>query len=246
MVSRYSYGMTLLGNDVLVCGGLDLSSCALYNASINQWAAAATIQSLPVAMDAFPMITLHTRPYVFGGYRRSSGVVNTVYTLDTSNAWATRMPMKHAVAGHTAVALDANTALVCGGSNDGGDSTLSACFSYAATRDMWSPAAQMITARYNHGMAVYKSLFLADYDLYNCSGCAQVACLFMVDIKVQTFYHLLKCCRSTDGRGRHYQRPCLRAHIISRPCHCRRQKKTFNHCKKKIRSMSGCSAVCVN
>ena len=182
MVSRRNYGMTLFGNDVLVCGGGNgqyLSSCALYNSSINEWAAAATIQPLPVAMDSFPMITLHTRPYVFGGWT-GSVVVNTVYTFDTSNAWATRTPMERAVTDHTAVALDTNTALVCGGSN--GSEVLSACFSYAATKDVWSPSAQMNAARYRHGMAVYKGSFVTDHDLNNYNGCAQVACLSMADV----------------------------------------------------------------
>ena len=205
--------MTLLGNDVLVCGGRDgqhLSSCDLYNASINQWAAAATIQPLPVAMSSFPMITLHTRPYVFGGFVPGVSLVNTVYTFDTSNAWATRTPMQRAVRDHTAVALDTNTALVCGGWD--GLSVQATCYSYSVTKDVWSPAAQMITARYWHGMAVYKGLFVADHDLHNYSGCAQVACLSMADFPVP--YHPLKCCRSTDGPGQHCQRPCSRPHLI--------------------------------
>ena len=165
MVSRQLYGMTRLDNDVLVCGGYNttqyLSSCNLYIASINQWAGAATIPPLPVALAYFPMITLLTRPYVFGG-QTSSGVVNTVYTFDRANAWATRTPMERAVFAHTAVALDTNTTLVCGGISNSG--VQSACFSYAAAKDVWSPAAQMITARYEHGMAVYKGLFVANHD----------------------------------------------------------------------------------
>jgi hypothetical protein len=167
MVSRYNYGMTLLGNDVLVCGGWDgqyHSSCALYIVSLNEWAAATIIPPLPVAMNQFPMINLHTRPYVFGG-DASDVIVNTVYTFDASNAWATRTPMERAVYLHTALTLDTNTALVCGGSN--GSAAQSECFSYAATEDVWSPAAQMITARYLHGMAVYKGLFVADHNLRN-------------------------------------------------------------------------------
>ncbi|CAM6004277.1 unnamed protein product [Sphagnum balticum] len=160
MVSRENYGMTLIGNDVLVCGGVSnthlLSSCALYIASINAWAADATIQPLPVAMDEFPMITLNTRPYVFGGDAGNYVSVNTVYTFDTFNEWDTRTPMQQAVRSHTAVALDTNTALVCGGSHGNAGPALSACFSYAATEDVWSPAAQMITARFGHGTAVYR------------------------------------------------------------------------------------------
>jgi hypothetical protein len=196
MVSRGFYGMTLLGNDVLVCGGWDsygrkLSSCDLYNASIKEWAAAATIQSLPVAVSDFPMITLLTRPYVFGG-KTDRGPVNTVYTFDTSNAWTTRTSMEQALRLHTAAALDTNTALVCGGFN--GSAYQSACFAYAATKDAWSPAAQLVTSRFGHGMAVYKSLFVAGHNLHNYRGRAQVACLSMADMTAFASYHPLKCC----------------------------------------------------
>jgi hypothetical protein len=168
MVLRGYFGMTLLGDDVLVCGGNDqyyefLSSCDLYNASINKWAAPATIHPLPVVLYSFAMITLLTRPFVFGGAATSGGVVNTVYTLDTLNTWATRTPMERAVFALAAVALDTNTALVCGGTDGSTNGSVSACSSYAATKNVWSPAAQMITARHGHGMAVYKGLFTADH-----------------------------------------------------------------------------------
>ncbi|CAM6004286.1 unnamed protein product [Sphagnum balticum] len=153
--------MTLLGNDVLVCGGFEESSCDLYNASINEWAAAATIPPLPVAMFRFSMIALHTRPYVFGGKAGGDVILNIVYTFDTSNTWSTRTPIERAVFDHTAVALDTNTALVCGGTNDG-SVVFSACYSYAAKEDVWSPAAPMITARRMHGMAVYNGLFCSE------------------------------------------------------------------------------------
>jgi hypothetical protein len=184
--------MTLLGNDVLVCGGFHLgvgflSSCNLYKASINKWAAAATISALPDVMNKFTMITLHTRPYVFGG-NAGGFLLNTVYTLDTSNVWTARTPMIFAVYSHTAVALATNTALVCGGWVWGmgwRDSThptpaLSACSSYSATNDVWSPAAQMNTARYGHGMAVYKGLFVPNRGIIG--GCAQIACLSMAEL----------------------------------------------------------------
>ncbi len=221
--------MTLLGNDLLVCGGgQTVSSCALYNASINEWASAATIPPLPVTGGYYPMVTLHTRPYVFGGFS-GTAVLNTVYTLDTSNAWATRTPMIQAVMSHTAVAIDTNTALECGGFHNG--TVLSVCSSYAATKDVWSPAAQMITARLDHGMAVYKGLFAVEHDLHNYGGCAQVACLSMADSMAQAPCHLWKCCRSTRRRGQHCQRPCSRPHMISSLCHCLKHKTTFNYCE---------------
>jgi hypothetical protein len=217
--------MTLFGDDVLLCGGIDAngneqSTCELYNASINKWATAATIQPLPVTLYRFLMLTLHTRPYVFGGVAHDV-FVNTVYTLDTSNAWVSRTSFERAVCWHTGVALDTNTALVCGGYN--GSVPLSTCFSYAATDDAWSPAAQMITARFQHGMAVYKSLFVANRNLHNYSECTQVACLSMADM-TQIFYHPLKCCPPTDRPGQHCRRPCLRPQGFLRPCHCYRHK----------------------
>jgi hypothetical protein len=74
--------------------------------------------------------------------------------------------MQQAVYYHSAVALDTNTALVCGGMYT---TAQSQCFSYAAEADVWSPAAQMNTARYGHGMAVYKGAFvLPTYSLLPC------------------------------------------------------------------------------
>jgi hypothetical protein len=141
------------------------------------------VPPMPVAMNEFPMITLRTRPYVFGG--SASGIaVDTVYTFDTSNEWATRTPMERSVYSHTAVALDTNTALVCGGHD--GSAVLSACSSYAATEDVWSPAAQLITARFRHGMAAYKGLFVANHDLFNHSDYGQVACLSMAELAQST------------------------------------------------------------
>src|SRR5205823_6104254 len=75
------------------------------------------------------------------------------------NVWSARTPMERALADHTAVALDTNTALVCGGDN--GSALQSACFSYAAASDKWSAAAQLNTARFTHGMAVYKGVRIA-------------------------------------------------------------------------------------
>jgi hypothetical protein len=152
--------MTLLGCDVLVCGGHNgsfQSSCVQYIASINAWSTT-TIPPLPVAIGYFPMITLRGRPYVFGGY--NGNIFNTVYTFDTSNVWSARTPMELALWGHTAVALDTNTALVCGGCN-ASNVDQSACFSYAAASDTWSAAAQLNTARDSHGMAVYKGVRIA-------------------------------------------------------------------------------------
>jgi hypothetical protein len=64
------YGMALVHDgDVLVCGGFSsqgVADCSLYNAFYSVWG---KFPSLPVSMYGFSMVTLHGRPYVFGGYR---------------------------------------------------------------------------------------------------------------------------------------------------------------------------------
>lgn len=126
----FDYGMTLLVNgDILVCGGLWISNCTLYVSTANKWS---TFAPLPVAIGYVAMITLHDgRPYVFGGCNSSYAVFNTVYTFDTTNAWTPRTPMQQALYQHTAVALNTNTAMVCGGKTmDDSNSTQSQCYKY--------------------------------------------------------------------------------------------------------------------
>jgi hypothetical protein len=49
------------------------------------------------------------------------------------------------------------TALVCGGATTfTADSAQSACYSYAPDGDAWTNALSLKTARWAHGMAVYK------------------------------------------------------------------------------------------
>ncbi|CAM6002050.1 unnamed protein product [Sphagnum balticum] len=103
------YVMTMLNSEcVLMCGGTNVSTCWLYVISVNTWT---TFPSLPTNNIAyFPMLTLHTRPYVFGGYDDRS-LSNTVYTFE-SNTWSTRTRMDTALYQHRAVVLDGDTALL--------------------------------------------------------------------------------------------------------------------------------------
>lgn len=129
------YGMTLLGNgDILVCGGTSpdwTATCLQYSSARNIWLT--TFPPLPIAMSDFPMITLHSdgRPYVFGGLITNNIPLNTVYTFDTTNAWIPRTPMARTLWNHNAVALDTNTALVCGGLTIfNPSSAISQCYAY--------------------------------------------------------------------------------------------------------------------
>jgi hypothetical protein len=112
--SFYAYGITLLDNgDVFVCGSLATHMCAHYNATLNAWL---TFMSLPICIAWFPMITLaNGRPYVFGGRNIDNTVFNTTYTLIMSSEWRKMAPMARGLYAHTAVALNDDTAMICGG-----------------------------------------------------------------------------------------------------------------------------------
>jgi hypothetical protein len=158
---RWFYGMSMLGNDVLVCGGWNntaLSSCTLYTPGNDTWN---TFPSLPVHLRQLAMLTLDSgfgggQPFVFGG-RTNVGTsnVNTVYTFE-DGAWRARAHMPHALFSHAAVQVDNSTAMVCGGWNSS-PAMQSDCYLYNAKTDEWIATAKMNTARAGHGMAVYNS-----------------------------------------------------------------------------------------
>jgi len=181
---QFAYGLTLVDSaNVLMCGGYTndtiLSTCVLYNATANAWS---TFPSLPLAIEFFPMITLHGRPFVFGGCTEDNNdgcnrVSNTVYTFDTSGVWSARASLPVGLHFHTAVANDTlDTALVCGGLT-GALYVQSACYTYSLTANAWTQAASLNTARYGHGMAVYKG---TKRNCFHLIVCVQVACLCLV------------------------------------------------------------------
>jgi len=157
---RTYYGMTLVDNvtSVLVCGGesggMLKSTCGLYYIDSNVWT---TYASLPVAMYSFSMITLQARAVVFGGRQAGNIIADTVYTFNSSG-WTSRASMFQPLWLHTAVALNDSCALVCGGQvSTSAGSAQSACYTYSSTMDAWaSTNAQLNTARWAHGMVMYK------------------------------------------------------------------------------------------
>jgi hypothetical protein len=124
----HGYGMTLFVNgNILVCGGVWTSNCTVYIAAGNYWI---TFAPLPMTIGYFAMITLqYYRPYVFSGWDGNRTVLNTVYAYDIQNSWTPRAPMQRPVWAHTAVALDTDTAMVCGGRNSNG-AVQSQCYTY--------------------------------------------------------------------------------------------------------------------
>jgi hypothetical protein len=113
------------------------------------------------------MLTLNSVPFVFGGAQGQNGIrQNKVYML-SQGVWTLQSPgMPQPLHSHSAVAvtdtLNTNTqsALVCGGVTDYGTKVQSTpmcnLYSPAKTSTQWTAVVAMNTARYGHGMAVYK------------------------------------------------------------------------------------------
>jgi hypothetical protein len=75
--------------------------------------------------------------------------------------------MPVSVYAHSAVVLsDTSTekiVFVCGGITDMGGNARSACYVYDEINDVWTTMATMNEARYGHGMAVCRGIFLPDH-----------------------------------------------------------------------------------
>jgi N-acetylneuraminic acid mutarotase len=158
------YGMAMVNTeDVLLCGGgQNQQVCSLYIGQLNMWNV--NMPQIPSSngLIGFPMLTLYKRPYVFGGYGNFNGAVNTVYTFETG-VWSSRANMTQAIAWHTAVAFDTDTALVCGGKKSNDLTTAqTACNTYKAATNAWTKSADMTAPRWGHGMTMYKG-HLYDY-----------------------------------------------------------------------------------
>jgi hypothetical protein len=116
--------------------------------------------SLPIAVTAFAMTTLNNMPYTFGGvggYWQSGGEQNVYMFSFDINKWLNRARIPVPTANQAAVALDDDTALMCGGDNALTGSAYRVCFIYAASTNAWTAYKwSMNEARIAHGMAVYK------------------------------------------------------------------------------------------
>lgn len=183
------YSIAVLGDDVLVCGGLGgihrLQECQLYIASVGWWAPFAP---LPTALGGHVMLTLshQHRPYIFGGLNVNLSALADVFEFDPSaGVWSPRAPMPRALFNHRAVALDDGHlwALVCGGlMMTANDSVRAECYAYNVGFDTWVHRPKLNTARWGHGMSVYKGEHV-------CTMCArqltasptQIVCMCTAD-----------------------------------------------------------------
>jgi hypothetical protein len=151
--------MTLIDNgNVLVCGGHNgtayFATCEIYTPSTNLWA---TFPSLSTATSYFTLVTLNEHPYILGGLVRGVGAVNTVFTF-LNGVWTDRSvaPIPIAIYEHAAIQFLPTTALVCGGrTTNTSTSVQSACFTFSAPANHWTPMGPLHTARAGHGMIMY-------------------------------------------------------------------------------------------
>jgi hypothetical protein len=162
-ISRQSHAATALSDSIIVCGGGAvngpmLQSCEQYTLAQNKWT---FITQLNDAVINSAMATLGGRAYIFGGYTTVNTATNAskaeVY-MYTGTAWQQRASLNEPVSNHTAVALDTDRAMICGGCRPDCAITKSAsnlCYIYSASKDNYTLAGNMIKGRYAHAMATY-------------------------------------------------------------------------------------------
>src|ERR1700722_15592216 len=79
--SRNAFGMTVVMNTIVVCGGWSaidnaaMSSCEQFRDGL--WM---TMPALPISVAGLEMITLNSRVYIFGGWNGRHNDVQFVYT----------------------------------------------------------------------------------------------------------------------------------------------------------------------
>jgi hypothetical protein len=173
---------------------------------------------MPSATDGFPMLTLNKRAYVFGGNIRMA-----VYAFEpTTSLWTTLAPMPAGLLLHRAVATVVDkSVLVCGGLALDSPAQ-SACYTYTVGADVWTQAAHMNTARYAHGMSVYKGMpdRVAFLNADNVHVLQVVCSCTVVGMRTTRIYRRWRRIRRTT-LGTHCQRPCLRRTHILHLYNCR-------------------------
>ncbi len=118
--------------------GVMVSSCEQSNIGVTSWT---NITSLPSAGQLLAMVTLLGKAYVIGGQQAPT----SVHMYDGVSVWIAKTAMSPGRFGHTALALDDDRALVCGGSAP--SVATNTCQFYIASTDIWTTALAMVQAR---------------------------------------------------------------------------------------------------
>jgi N-acetylneuraminic acid mutarotase len=151
--ARGQHAATVVGTKIVVCGGnnnstADLNTCEqlLYNAP--SWTA---FTDMPQTRISHQMVTLNDNPYVIGGYV-GSAQTQSVIMHNGGSSWIARANIPVAVRKHSALALDANRALSCGGQSS---SIVADCYIYTATTDTWITAPATTQTRASFGLVMF-------------------------------------------------------------------------------------------
>jgi hypothetical protein len=126
----------------LTTGAVILSSCEQSDAGVTSWT---PIQSLPIAVHLLAMVTLLGKAYVFGGHNGEAQTSVSMYD-SVSNVWVAKAAMSPGRYGHSALALDDDRALVCGGYAPS-PTIVNTCAIYTASTNIWTTAPAMAQAR---------------------------------------------------------------------------------------------------
>jgi hypothetical protein len=99
------------------------------------------------------MTSLNSSVYIFGGLIMKEDIItNIVYTYDGTQ-WKQKAVLPTTLSYHTAIALDTDRALICGGYIDVAETrATNACRIYSASKDAWTQAPPMANTRAQHAM----------------------------------------------------------------------------------------------
>ena len=132
-------------------GGVALSSCEQSNVGVTSWT---PITSLPIAVYFLAMVTLLGKAYVIGGNEAPT----SVRMYDGVSNWTSKAPMSPGRYAHTALALDDDRALVCGGIAPSWPA-VNTCVIYTASTNTWTTAPAMAQARYMYNLVMSEGMW---------------------------------------------------------------------------------------
>jgi N-acetylneuraminic acid mutarotase len=164
ITAREQHTATLLENGkVLVTGGLNsfnldapISSAELYDPASGTWSATGSLRV--GRTDQAATLLPKAKVLVTGGIVGSNPLSSTELYDPVSGTWSSTAAMSVGRWFHTVTLLRSGKVLVTGGSNGYASVTpLSSAELYDPASSSWSPASNLITARYNHTATLLKN-----------------------------------------------------------------------------------------
>jgi hypothetical protein len=136
--------------DPLVCGGYpDTNVCYVVNQP------GQSSEMLEERRYSASLTLNSTHLWITGGYNYGNGYLQTSEFVSIGQAAVKGPDLPYAVYGHCLVGVNSSTALLCGGSNSGGD--LNECHYMDLEDHSWSQGPSMMTKRRRHSCGIFKS-----------------------------------------------------------------------------------------